>query len=267
MSESAPHLPTLVDTHCHLNDPSFSLSLPEVIDRARAAGISRIIVPAYDRESLERTATVAVRFPGTVFPAFGIHPWYAQDGMAGIDNVKMFLKEGKAVAVGEIGMDLAPDMPPEDIQRELLIAQLDLATKLDLPVTLHCRRAHEQLFTILKGYAGRVRGALHSFSGSTDQMARFLDFGLYIGFSGSVTRETARKYHRNAVQVPLNRLLVETDAPSIATQTTVASEVEPRHTREVAQKIAVLRGIPIEEVCAASTENAARLLGLDEARP
>ncbi len=151
-----------------------------------------MIVPAYDRESLGRTADVAARFPGVVFPAFGVHPWYAQDAVACMDEVRRFLATGTAVAVGEIGMDLAPGMPPEDVQRKLLVEQLDLSVDLGLPVTLHCRRAQEQLLSILKGYGGRVRGALHSFSGSADQMARFLDLGLSIGFSGSVTRETAR---------------------------------------------------------------------------
>jgi TatD DNase family protein len=258
---------TLIDTHCHLNETAFAASAAQAVERAAAAGVSRMIVPAYDRESFNRTAAVAARFPGVVFPAFGIHPWYAEDGIACIDDVRLFLTKEKAVAVGEIGIDLAPGMPPEDLQRQVLVEQLDLALDLGLPVTLHCRRAQEQLLRMLKGYAGRIGGVLHSFSGSADQMARFLDLGFSIGFSGSVTRETARKYHKNAALVPLDRLLVETDAPSIATRTTHASEVEPAHTREVAEAIARVRGIPFDEVCAASTANAVRLFPLVGGRP
>jgi TatD DNase family protein len=102
---------------------------------------------------------------------------------------------------------------------------------------------------------------LHSFSGNTEIMTRFLDLGFYISFSGAVTRRTARKYHKNAAAVPLDRFLLETDAPSIATETTDASLVEPRHTMEVAQKVAEIRGLPFEEVCSASTANANRLFG------
>jgi TatD DNase family protein len=257
----------LIDTHCHLNETAFASSAAKAVERAAAAGVLRMIVPAYDRGSLDRTAALAARFPGVVFPAFGIHPWYAEEGIACIDEVRLLLTRGTAVAVGEIGIDLAPGMPPDDLQRRLLMKQLDLALDLGLPVTLHCRRAHEQLLPILRGYGGRIRGALHSFSGSADQMARFLDLGFSIGFSGSVTRESARRYHTNAVRVPLGRLLVETDAPSIATQTTQASEVEPAHAVEVAEKIASLRGIPVDEVCTASTANAVRLFGLGGIEP
>jgi TatD DNase family protein len=131
-----------------------------------------------------------------------------------------------------------------------------------LPVLIHCRRAHEPLYQILKTYYGKIRGVMHSFSGSLELMSRFLDLGFYISFSGSVTRETAKIYHKNTQTVPLDRLLVETDAPSIATKTTVAHEIEPRHAKEVAQKIAELRGISFEEVCTHTTENAKCLFNL-----
>jgi TatD DNase family protein len=248
----------LVDTHCHLNDPSFKSTLSGVLSAARAAGVFAFIVPAYDGRSLARTAELADSFPREILPAFGIHPWFAGE-MADDGRLLAFLRRSDTVAVGEIGLDLSPECPSQELQVRALIRQLDWARDLGLPVALHCRKAYDPLYEILGGYRGRVRGVLHSYSGTEELMFRFIEMGYYISFSGAMTRTTAKKYHKNAHAVPLDRLLVETDAPSIATETTVASEVEPRHVVEVARKIAEIRNIPFEEVCDRSTENARRL--------
>lgn len=249
----------LIDTHCHLNDPSFADSLDDVLDRARRSGVVQLVVPAYDRASLSRTLELARRYPGVVFPAFGIHPWYLEDG--GLEELDEYMGLAEAVAVGEVGLDLAPGMAPVEVQERAFVAQLDMAAERGLPVLVHCRKAHGRILDILGGYRGKVTAVMHSFSGSAEVMERFLDLGCYISFSGSVTRERAKKYHRCARLVPAERLLLETDAPSIATQTTVASLVEPSHTREVAEKVAELRGVSLEELCRISTENARRLFG------
>ena len=251
----------LIDTHCHLNDPAFKETLPDVMARAKAAGVSCFIVPAYDLESLGRTAELAASFPGVIFPAFGIHPWHIQEPI-NYEKVFSFIKQNHPVAIGEIGIDFSPECPPQEIQIKSLIRQLEWAREYDLPVTIHCRKAHKALYQILLDFDGKIRGAMHSFSGNKEWLFKFIDLGFYISFSGSVTRKTARKYQKNAQAVPPDRMLLETDAPSIATETTAASEVEPRHTVEVARKVAELRGISIEEVCEKTTENARRLFGL-----
>lgn len=251
----------LIDTHCHLNDPDFQNALPDVIERARNAGVQFFIVPSYDMKSLPVTAALASRFPGEVFPAYGIHPWYL-DETIDYQEVFRYLRNGNPVAVGEIGLDFAADMPAADKQREALAKQFDFAVQLDLPVIVHCRKAHGVLLDILAPYRGKIRGVIHSFSGSKDLMFRFIDLGFYISFSGSVTRENARKYHANAISVPADRLLLETDAPSIATRTTVASAVEPYHTVEIARMVSGLRGIAFEEVCRISTGNALKLFNI-----
>ncbi|NLT22197.1 MAG: TatD family hydrolase [Syntrophorhabdus sp.] len=256
-----PDRTILIDTHCHLNDPSFADSLDDVLDRARRAGVVRFIIPAYDRVSLPRTLELARLYPGVVFPAFGVHPWYLEDGA--LDELGGYLDAEETVAVGEIGLDLAPGMAPVEVQERAFVAQLDMAAGRGLPVLVHCRKAHERMLDILRDYRGRVTVVLHSFSGSAEVMERFLEIGCYVSFSGSVTRERAKKYHRCARLVPAERFLLETDAPSIATQTTVASLVEPLHTREVAVKVAELRGVSLEEVCRISTESACRLFGLE----
>jgi TatD DNase family protein len=251
----------LIDTHCHLNEPSFSAVLPQVISRAVAQEVETFIVPAYDRASLARTFELADAYEGVIFPAYGIHPWYI-GASSDMKEVRSCAAEGRAAAIGEIGLDFSPGLPAREVQEATLISQLDLAVALGLPVLLHCRKAHEALREILEGYGKRLRGVMHSFSGSLEQMEKFLDFGLYIAFSGAVTRQMAKKYHRNAIYVPAGRMLLETDAPSIATETTPASRVEPSHTVEVARKLAELRGVSFEEICVITTDNARRLFSL-----
>jgi len=251
----------LIDTHCHLNDPAFEETLPRVIDRARAAGVGACVVPAYDRPSLERTASLARIWPD-IFPAFGLHPWFLGED-ADCSAMEAFLQGNRAVAVGEIGLDFSPGCPPHALQIQALTGQLSLAQSLDLPVILHCRRAHEALYRILRTFGKTIRGVLHSFSGGPELMAAFVGLGFYISFSGSVTRKTAKKYHACAAAVPGDRLLLETDAPSIATETTVASKVEPMHTAEVARQVAALRKVSFEELCRTSTENACCLFKIN----
>jgi TatD DNase family protein len=251
----------LIDTHCHLNDPSFRQSLTDVVTRANAAGVAFFIVPAYDSESLERTAELARTFPGVIFPAFGVHPWFIND-RTNYNEILFHLRNNTPAAIGEIGLDFSPECPGHDMQREALVRQLDWAAELQLPVILHCRKAHDTLLDILLKYSGRIHGVMHSFSGGKERMLKYIELGFYISFSGSVSRKTAKKYHQCAEAVPLERLLIETDAPSIATETTMASAVEPRHTVEIAHKLAEIRQIPFADVCAASTDNARQLFNL-----
>lgn len=251
-------LQNLVDTHCHLNDPIFSDRLPEVLERAKEAGVTAFIVPSYDIESLERTAILFGRHPENIFPAYGLHPWFLSENTDFSLLCPYLLKE-ETVAVGEIGLDFSLECPPAEIQVSALIRQLDMAAESGLPVLIHCRKAFDRLYEILSSYRGRIRGVLHSYSGGKDGMNRFLDLGFYLSFSGSVTRQNARKYSQCAKAIPLDRMLLETDAPSIATQSTVASEVEPRHILEVADKIAEIRNLSISEVCGRSAENARML--------
>lgn len=222
----------------------------------------QFIVPSYDADSLQRTHRVVSARQGVLFPAFGIHPWYVADRTDVDSLVVPYLSNHGAIAVGEIGLDLAPGCPPMEWQIPVFERQLILAVEHNLPVIIHCRKAHGQVYQILRSFRGSLRGVMHSYSGSTELMHKFLDLGFFIAFSGSVTRRTAKKYHKNAKEVPFDRLLLETDAPSIATETTVASLVEPRHTVEIAEKVAELREISYNDVCAQSTRNARLLFNL-----
>ena len=253
----------LMDTHCHLNDPAFAETLPAVIARAKQAGVAACVVPAYDRASLGRTADLALQYPDYIFPAYGLHPWFVGQGLD-IDELRGYLARPGTVAAGEIGLDFSPECPAPQDQLEPFKLQLALAAELGLPVAIHCRKAHEPLYKIVAEYKGRLAGVVHSFSGGKDLALRFIELGFCIGFSGAVTRTTAKKYHAAAVAIPLEALLVETDAPSIATESTVASQVEPRHAVEVARKIAELRGMAVAAVAGATTANARRLFNIQQ---
>ena len=129
-------MPILIDTHCHLNDPGFEKSVLEVIERARASGVESFVVPAYDMGSLERTMELASSFPGVVYPAYGVHPWFVDHG-ADYEKVLSFLRRGSPVAVGEVGLDFSPQCPPQGIQVEALTRQISFAHDLDLPLTIY----------------------------------------------------------------------------------------------------------------------------------
>lgn len=255
---SNPGRRMFIDTHVHLNETEFTGKIGEVIVRAKQASIDACIVPAYDFKSLQRTEVLALKNPGFIFPAFGIHPWFVDEG-DGVEELKKYLNPGHVVAVGEIGLDFGIGFDNEDRQIQVLREQLNLSLAYALPVIIHCRKAFEPLYHILAGYNGGIKGVMHSFSGSRELMERFIDLGFYISFSGSVTRKSARKYHKNAAAVPSDFYLIETDAPSIATESTVASEMEPMHLIEIANKIAELRDVSIEQVSRESSENAQRL--------
>jgi TatD DNase family protein len=255
----------LIDSHTHLNEPIFADHIDEVIGRAKKATIDVCLVPAYDYDSLQRTNTLALDYPGFIFPAYGIHPWFVED-LFDPKKIRTYLDQGSAVAIGEIGLDFGVGFNNETQQIQVLKEQLNLAVEYELPVIFHCRKAFDPLYQILSSYRGKIRGVMHSFSGSKELMERFIDLGLYISFSGSVTRKSARKYHRNAEAVPKDRYLIETDAPSIATESTVASEVEPMHLAEIAQKMATLRNINYEDICLESTDNTKRLFNIQIGR-
>ncbi len=174
----------------------------------------------------------------------------------------------RLVAIGEIGLDTKIDLtaPGASLadQQRLLAVQLAAAVDLDLPVILHCRGAFEELLTAVQAHGGRLRGVLHAFSRSAEVARRFLDAGLHIGLGGAITRPNARKVRRAAATLPLERIVLETDAPSIGLDGVLPADTEPAHVADVAAALAALRGLPVAEVAAATTGNAEALFRLSE---
>ncbi len=249
-----------VETHCHLYSPPLADDVAGVLSRAAEAGVHDVIVPAYDVGSWDDTVRLAATHPG-VHAALGLHPWVA-DASLDLAALASRLQQARAVAVGEIGLDTKIAAPSLAVQIAALTAQLDLARDLDLPVILHCRGAFEDLAGLLARYTPRLRGVLHAFSRGPELAARFTDLGLHLGLGGAITRPQAERVRRAAVRVPLDRIVLETDAPSIGLHEMEAARTEPRHVREVARALAELRGNDLEVVAAVTTASARALFGI-----
>jgi TatD DNase family protein len=258
----------LCDSHCHLYVPPLSESTEAVLARARAAGVSRIVVPANDLDSFAMVSRLARR--EGIFPAFGLHPWVAEEPLD-LDRLARLLREEHAVAVGEIGLDFAIEEAAPGAARgaevrarqlAILTSQLELARDLELPVLLHCRAAFEELLALLARHAPRLRGVVHAFSRGPELGRRFLELGLHLGFGGALTRDRANRAQRTVTVVPEERLLLETDAPSIGLQGIEPARVEPCHTLPIAEAMARLRGVSLESIARSTTENARALFQL-----
>lgn len=251
-------IPQMVDTHCHLSFDPLESDIENVLKRSKDKGVTRIIHPSYDTASWSKVS--AMQHEG-VFPAFGLHPWVAEEKLD-VETLENLLVKHKAVALGEIGLDYHLKIFDKDRQIEVFRLQLDIAKKLDLPVLLHCRGAFDDMFDILKEYSPDLKGVIHAFSKSPELAKRFLDLGYMIAFGGAVTRKNAHKARKSAAYVPIESILLETDAPSIGINNVDAKNVEPGHVAEIAEYLAEIRFIDITEVAAGTTKNAERLFNI-----
>jgi len=248
---------TWFDTHCHLDMGALAERPEEVVAAARSAGVEHVLAVAYDRASLAVVPRLG-DLPGVVC-AMGQHPWVAHEALSRDELAAMLASTG-AVAVGEIGLDFRYDKaPPRERQTVQLIWQLELAVDLNLPVCLHVRGAFDEMLGVLARFRPRLRGVVHAFSRAPALAERFVALGMHIAFGGTITQESAHAAHKAAQVVPLDRLLVETDAPAIAVRGCPAEEVEPRHAAQVGLALAELRGLAVEEVARITTDNARRL--------
>jgi TatD DNase family protein len=260
----------MIDTHCHLYMPPLSADVPAVIDRARARGVTDIVVPAYDRASWDDMAAFATM--ANVHTAYGLHPWLAHEPLPGggsdafLGALASRLDATAAVAIGEIGLDTKITSSGLREQMPLLEAQLQLAVDRDLPVILHCRGAFEELLGAVAAHGGRLRGVVHAFSRGPELGQRILAAGLHVAFGGAVTRPRAKRPRRSALRLPLAGLLLETDAPSIGLDGIPPERAEPAHVAEVAAALAAIRDCEVGEIAAATTANARTLFRLPDRR-
>ncbi len=257
----------IVDTHCQLTESPLIEDLRAVLRRARERAVTDVVVPAWNLESWPVVERVS-RERG-VWAAYGLHPWAASEDLRR-DALESALDRPGVVAVGEVGLDSKVDGADLPRQIEMLKMQLEVARSRDLPVMLHCRGAHDALFALLAllaeanrgGGGGPLRGVIHAFSRSPELARRFIDAGLMVSFAGTITRPRARA-RRAAADLPLDRLLIETDAPSIALEGVLATRVEPAHTRDIAEELATIRGETLDHVAERTTENAKRLFAFE----
>ncbi len=251
----------LFDTHAHYDDEKFDTDRAELLAKMRDAGVGLIVDPASDIASA-RKAQVIARDYDFVYFAAGVHPHEAE-GAADtyLDDIRKLSKDPKCVAVGEIGLDYHYDFSPRDVQRRVYAEQLKLARELDKPVIIHEREAVRDNLDILKAHPG-VRGVIHCYSGSWETAKILLDMGFYLGFTGVVTFKNARRCVEVVENMPLERMLIETDSPYMAPVPHRGERNSSLLVHLVAEKIAEIRGMSFEDVSRVTTENGRRFYGI-----
>jgi TatD DNase family protein len=271
-----------VDTHCHLDFNKFDSDRPEVIHRALAAGIKRILIPGTTLPASLSAVKVAESHPN-LFAAVGIHPTEALTWDNASPAILSELATNlKVVAIGEIGLDYYWDTAPHPYQQKVLKEQLALAAELKLPVILHMREkadaehgvCAEDLIKILKEWVTRLReeknplvdtpGVLHSFSGSVETANQAINLNFFIGITGPITYKNAERRRQIIAGLPLEKMLIETDAPFLAPEPHRGHRNEPAYVRFIADKIGELHQRNLEEVAAITSQNAMRLFSWGE---
>lgn len=256
----------LFDTHCHLDFPKFGSDREKVLERARKLGVAGIINPGVDLESSRRSIELAEKYDD-VFAAVGVHPHDAKTlDDATLKEIEELAAHPKVVAIGETGLDYYRNLSPGDVQRDAFAAQLELARRLGKPVIVHQRDSAADVRAMLADWVrgGGVKGGvLHSFSGDVGNAREMLQMGFYIGISGPVTYDGAKKTREVVKMLPLDRVLLETDAPFLPPQPHRGRRNEPAFVAIVAREVAALRNMDEEELARASTENAGRLFSVD----
>ena len=252
----------LTDSHAHIDGASFAAERHAMFQRAAEAGIRHIVVPAVDQASWPRIAELCAEHPQAL-PAYGLHPIFLQQHRPQhLLELSDWLKTHRAVAVGEIGLDyFLPELDVEQ-QREYFQQQLRIARDTDLPVIVHARRAVDEVTSTLRRLGG-LRGVVHSFSGSQQQAERLWELGFYLGIGGPVTYSRANRLRQVVANMPIERLLLETDAPDQPGACHRGERNEPSNLLEVLDVIAELRGESPEAIAAATTRNARQLFRFD----
>jgi TatD DNase family protein len=260
----AKKYPYMVDSHAHLDFSNFDRDREEVLQRAEDQGLKLIVNVGFDLLSSKESVMLAGQHP-FVYAAVGIHP---HDAAKAPSNYLRELEEiahyPKVVALGEMGLDFYRDRSPRPVQRDVFRRQLRLAKKVNLPVIIHDRDAHEEVLKILEEEGlPAPGGVMHCFSGELELARKFLKLGLYISIAGPVTYSRNNKLSEVAAAVPLERLLIETDAPFLTPGPLRGKRNEPAYVVFVAEKVAALRGISVESLGRNCLENARRLFSIE----
>lgn len=251
------------DSHTHMDSKSFDEDRHEALMRAYEAGVTRIVNIGFNRETIPTTLKLAQDYE-FIYAAIGWHPQDASDMTPGdLEELEELCKLPKVVAIGEIGLDYYWDTSPRQVQQDVFRRQIRLARKIGKPVIIHNRDAHQDIVTILQEErAAEVGGIMHCFTGSWETAKQCLDMNFYISFGGPVTFKNAKQPKEVLTRVPLDRLLIETDAPYLTPHPYRGKRNETGYVRLVAEAAAELKGMTLEELAKATTGNAIRLLGL-----
>jgi len=251
---------SLTDSHCHIDAPEFDADRGEIVARAAAAGVTRLIAPAVSAGGWPKLREVS-RAYAQVEAAYGLHPMYLDEHRPGhLSQLREWIERERPAAIGECGLDFFVGGLDPDLQREFLIGQLRLAREFDLPVILHARRAVDEVTALLRRIGG-LRGVVHSFSGSLQQAGILCEMGFLLGFGGPVTHARANRLRGIVASIPIERLLLETDAPDQPDAAIRGQRNEPSRLPAIAQTIAELRGVSLENLAERTAANAVALFG------
>jgi TatD DNase family protein len=255
----------LFDTHVHLNAEQYEDDLQEVINRALEKGVQNMVVVGFDEPTIKKAIQIAETYD-FIYASVGWHPVDAIDmtdeHLAWIEELA---QHPKVVALGEMGLDYHWDKSPKEVQKDVFRRQIRLARKVNLPIIIHNRDATEDVVTILKEeHVEEVGGIMHCFTGSIEVAKQCMDMNMYISFGGPVTFKNAKKPKEVATELPLDKLLIETDCPYLTPHPFRGKRNEPGYVSYVAEQIAELKGITYEELAAITTANAKKLFGIND---
>ncbi|WP_249872224.1 TatD family hydrolase [Oceanobacillus saliphilus] len=253
----------LFDTHVHLNARQFEEDREETIQRAFDAGVHYMVVVGFDRETIPLAVAIAEQYD-TIYAAVGWHPVDAIDMTEkDLEWIEELSAHPKVVAIGEMGLDYHWDKSPKDIQKEVFRKQIRLAKKVNMPIIIHNREATEDIIEILQDEnAAEVGGIMHCYNDSVDYVEACLNMNFYISLGGPVTFKNAQQPKEVAKQVPLDKLLIETDAPYLAPHPNRGKRNEPAYVKLVAEQIAKLREMDVKELSEITTRNGLSLFGI-----
>ena len=248
----------LFDTHAHLNDPAFDEDRAELLATFRDAGVGMVMNVGCCLASSKDCIALAERYPW-IYAAVGTHPDSADEVSEEVlEAYRQMCRHEKVKAIGEIGLDYYYETIPRQVQQRAFRMQMELARELDMPVIIHERNAHEDGMNIVREFP-KVTGVFHCYSGSAEMARQLVNMGWYIGFTGVLTFKNARKAVETAQRIPLERIVLETDCPFMAPEPYRGKRNHPGYLMQMAQKLAQIRGLDVEEVIRVTTENAKRL--------
>ena len=255
----------LIDSHAHIQGKEYAGEIDAVIARAREAGVEKIIAVggAGDMSSNSEAIALADSFPD-VYATVGMHPHDAKDVSADeLKKLKELAADPKVVAVGETGLDYYYNHSPHEVQRRVFAEFIHMARETERPIVVHERDAAQDAFELLRNEgAGQIRGVIHCFTGNYEAARNYLDLGFYVSFTGIITFKNAEPLREVVRKVPLERMLVETDSPYLTPVPHRGRRNEPAYVRYVAETIASIKGLSLEEVARVTTQNVRGLFGV-----
>ncbi|MGB9630194.1 MAG: TatD family hydrolase [Thermodesulfobacteriota bacterium] len=252
-----------IDSHAHLEMPEFKKDLKEVLQRAKATGVEYIFTVGTGEKDWQATLEIAESY-SMVYALLGVHPHHAKE----IDEqtyliLKHLCQNGKVKALGEIGLDFFRNLSPREIQLKRFREQIELAKELNLPIVIHDREAHQETLEILKSEkAHECGGIIHCFSGDYEMAKTCIDMGFYISIPGSITFKNAERVREVVKRLPLNSLLIETDAPFLTPEPFRGKRNEPSYVTYTAHRIAEIKKVPLEKVAESTVENTLKVYRL-----